>query len=92
MQPKTISIDRRQARIHPGHENDRDVLLWIDKTLPHCFRFLGLPLHDDIAKWASHNIQGVWFIDIDPNQDGYVRFADLHDAEKFKESFDSRIW
>ncbi|WP_134499453.1 hypothetical protein [Microvirga pakistanensis] len=85
-------MDQRQVRVHPDHEFDGDVLLWIDETLPHAFRFLGQRLYDDIVSWVPSHTEGVWFIDIDPNQDGYIRFAELHDAEKFKESFGYRIW
>lgn len=92
MQPQTIKIEKRQVRIRPGHESDREVLLWIDKALPHVSRYLGQRLHCDITDWLGSYAEGIWFADIDYNQDGFVRLADPVDAERFNKAFQDRLW
>ena len=92
MQPETIEIAERQVTVRPGHELDRDVLFWIDETLPHTFRYLGLPLHDKIEEWLRAYAKGLWYTDINHVEDGAVRFADPADATLFNKTFEDRLW
>ena len=74
-------------RLHPEPR-----IRWIDDTLPHTFRYLGLPMHEEIETWAKKHTLGIWYTECNHIQDGVIRFANLPDAEKFQENFGHRIW
>lgn len=94
MQPKTIEITNREIRIKPGHEFDKDALSWIDDTLRHIFRYLSSAFHDESTAWVQANTTGVYMVEIDPQQQGTIRFANLADAQAYEVNFksDPRIW
>ncbi len=92
MQPKTIEIENRQVIIHSDHEMDREVLLWIDDRLQHVFRYLGAHLHNEIMAWVKANTKGIFFADLNPQQEGIIHFGDLTDATLFERTFRDRLW